>query len=226
MKHSAKLIVILVFAVCALAVFLNTADPGRFGTVGLAKMAPTPTPPAANTTSNANVNIATTTPTPAAGNISVPKTFTLAKDSQAEYGEVAFDHDSHAFKNYTPDGKSVMGCVECHHTDQPKSALKPPDVTSQRDVTLTLDVFKTTTQKVSDCRSCHFQDGNVPDGKTMPTATYTDGATSTKKDMNNQLAYHINCNSCHDAAFKLRPELKSKPGFATSKDCATCHKTN
>jgi len=156
----------------------------------------------------------------------IPKTFTLAKDSLSEYGEVKFDHDAHAFKPYSPDGKSVMGCVECHHTDQPKSALKPPLSTSERDVTLTMEVFQKATQKVSECRACHFQDGNVPDGKTMPSATYTDGGKSTKKELNNELAFHINCNTCHDAAFKLRPELKKTPGFATSKDCTVCHKAS
>ena len=36
-----------------------------------------------------------------------------------------------------------------HHTDQPKAALKPPLVTSQRDVTLTLAVFeKVDTSKI------------------------------------------------------------------------------
>jgi cytochrome c553 len=98
-------------------------------------------------------------------------------------------------------------------------------MTSERDVTMTFEVWKASSQKVTDCRACHFQDGNVPEGKTMPKATYTDAGKSTTKDMNNQLAYHINCNTCHDAAAKLRPELKKKPGFATSKDCAVCHKT-
>jgi len=148
----------------------------------------------------------------------IPKSFVLAKDSLSEYGEVKFDHDSHAFKQYSPDGKSVMGCVECHHTDQPKSALKPPLSTSERDVTLTMEVFQKASQKVSECRACHFQDGNVPEGKTMPV--------SSKKELNNELAFHINCNTCHDAAFKLRPELKTKPGFATSKDCTVCHKAS
>ena len=150
----------------------------------------------------------------------------MGKDSLSEYGEVAFNHDNHAFLKYSADGNSVMACTECHHTDQPKSALKLPDITSERDVALTLDVFKTSTQKVSECRACHFQDGNVPEGKTMPSATYTDAGKTTTKDMNNQLAFHINCNNCHDAAFKLRPELKKKPGFATTKDCTICHKSN
>ncbi|MEO6051480.1 MAG: cytochrome c3 family protein, partial [Pyrinomonadaceae bacterium] len=188
-----------------------------------------PTPPAGNMPANANTAANTAKPSapPApAGDKSIPKHFTLAKDSQSEYGEVAFNHDAHAFQNYSSDGKSVMGCAECHHTDQPKSALKPPLVTSGRDVTLTIDSWKTTAQKVNECRACHFQDGSIPDGKEMPSATYTDGGKSTTKDLTNELAYHINCNTCHDAAFKLRPELKKKPGFATTKDCTTCHKTN
>lgn len=156
----------------------------------------------------------------------IPKSFVLGKDSLSEYGEAAFDHDNHAFKSYSPDGKSVVGCVECHHTDQPKSALKPPLETSERDAVLTMAVYNASDQKVSTCRSCHFQDGSVPDGKTMPSAVYTDGEKKTTKTLTNELAYHINCNTCHDAAAKLRPELKKAPGFATSKDCNICHKTS
>jgi len=156
----------------------------------------------------------------------IEKVFHLGTDSQDEHGEVVFDHDSHAFKNYSPDGKSVMGCVECHHTDQPKAALKPPLKTSQRDVALTNAVFQQSDQKVSNCRTCHFQEGSVPDGKEMPQATYTVDGNAVTKTLNNELAYHINCNTCHDQALAARPELKSKPGFAGSKDCMICHKKN
>ncbi len=238
MKNPAKLIVIAVFGVFVLGLVLHSAGGLETGSRTFAKGNATPTPKAAtsakpaNTAANAAANSAkpsnatantampaTPTPEPAAtGGKEIAKTFTLAKDSQSEYGEVAFNHENHAFKMYSPDGKSVMGCVQCHHTDQPKSALKPPDVTSERDVTLTLAVYKSSPQKVNDCRACHFQDGNVPDGKTMPAAN--------GKDMTNEIAYHINCNGCHDAAFKARPELKSRPGFATSKDCTICHKKN
>lgn len=177
----------------------------------LAKAEPTPTPAA--------VNNAAGKP----GGKTITRSFTLGKDSLSEYGEAPFDHENHAFKNYSPDGKSPVACIECHHTDAPKSALKPPLSTSERDTVLTMEVYQASDQKVSECRACHFQDGNVPDGKTMPSATYADGKTKT---LNNELAYHINCNTCHDAAFKLRPELKQRPGFATSKDCNVCHKTN
>ena len=234
MKNIAKLIIASVFGLSALVMFLGSVGHSRTGSIVRAEGGATPTP-AANVKANVAANsadpnkaTANTTVTPAAtatpakppvaetGDKKIPKSFVLGKDSlSAENGEVPFDHDSHAFQKYSPDGKSVMGCVECHHTDVPKSALKPPFVTSERDTLMTFDVWKTLAQKVSDCRACHFQDGNVPDGKTMPATT---------KDLTNELAYHINCNNCHDAAFKLRPELKSKPGLATSKDCSTCHK--
>ncbi|HEX3101910.1 MAG TPA: cytochrome c3 family protein [Pyrinomonadaceae bacterium] len=207
MKNSAKFTVIVFFGVFMLALILNSAC-GKATSSGAIVTGATPTPASA----------APAKPDAApAGGKEIEKSFTLAKDSQSEYGEAVFNHENHAFKNYSPDGKSVMGCVECHHTDQPKSALKAPYVTSERDTALTIEVYKASAQKVSNCRTCHFQDGQVPDGKEMPKTT---------KDLTNELAYHINCNGCHDAAFKARPELKSKPGFATSKDCTICHKKN
>jgi hypothetical protein len=229
MKNLAKLTVIAVFFLFVLGAFLYSSGGSGSGTRVMAKTAATPTPSMANAIAvpSANKPAANTPSAPAAaGDKMIAKSFTLGTDSQSEYGESTFNHENHAFKMYSPDGKSVMGCVECHHTDQPKSGLKPPLSTSERDVTLTFDEWKKSPQKVNECRACHFQDGAVPDGKTMPSATYTDGGKSVSKDLSNELAFHINCNTCHDEAFKLRPELKSKPGFATSKDCTTCHKKN
>lgn len=229
MKRSAKLAITSVFGAFILAITLAAVGASSRKADAMAKAHTLPTPPAAANTAANKVSAgapANTVAVAKAGGKTIPKTFTLAKDSLSEYGEVAFDHDSHAFKPYSPDGKSVMGCVECHHTDQPKSALKPPLSTSERNAVLTMDVFQTSPQGVTECRACHFQEGNVPDGKTMPSATYTDAGKSTTKTLNNELAFHINCNTCHDAAFKLRPELKQKPGFATSKDCTVCHKSN
>lgn len=226
MKNLAKLCVLGIFALFSFLWFAG----GRASSPGYRAGAQAkPTPPA-NTAVNA-VNSSNTAPTnavpantapanaaPAAGDKKIPKEFTLGKDSVSEYGEVAFNHDTHAGGMYSPDGKAVVGCVECHHTDQPKSALKPPLVTSEREVSLTMDTWKKSGQKVNECRSCHFQDGSVPDGKTMPAAS--------GKDLTNELAYHINCNTCHDAAAKARPELKKKTGFATTNDCLICHKKN
>ena len=226
MKNLAKMIVISVVSLAGLFMFLGSFDRSGAGSVVLAEVAPTPTPrpaptaipPAANTSTPANT--APVTPTaPSSSNKSIPKTFILGKDSASEYGEVEFDHDSHAFMKYSPDGNSVMACVECHHTDQPKSALKPPLVTSEREIAMTLDTWKASSQKVQTCRSCHFQSGNVPDGKEMP---------STTEEWDNKAAYHKNCNSCHDAAIRARPNLKTtaRKGFATSSDCTVCHKAN
>lgn len=158
----------------------------------------------------------------------LPKKITLGKESLSEHGEVAFDHETHSFNKYSPDGKTDIGCAECHHTDQPKSALKPPLVTSERDVVLTVEALKKPgALPVKSCNACHFQEGNVPDGKEMPVATYKDAkGKADTKELTNELAYHNNCNVCHDAAAKLRPELKKKPGFATANDCFICHKKN
>jgi hypothetical protein len=227
MKNLAKLVVVLAFGFLSAAVFLNTVEPPT----SLAQVAGKPTPPAANSNANAaaaNVKPASNTqaaPSPA-GNKTITKSFILGKDSQTEDGEVPFDHETHASKMYSPDGKSTIACIECHHTDQPKSALKPPLSTSERDVTLTLASWQASSQKVNECRTCHFQSGSVPEGKTLPTATYTERGKEVTKDLNNELAYHINCNTCHDAAAKLRPELKGKPGFAMGVDCKICHRPN
>lgn len=149
-----------------------------------------------------------------------PKEMLLAKDSQSDkYGEVAFSHTNHSAKNYSIDGKSVIGCAECHHTDQPKAALKPPLATSERDVVLTAAVLEDAkSTPVKSCRTCHLQAGD--DSKAMPTVTYP-GKTAPEK-LNNEIAYHNNCNTCHDAAIKVRADLKGKiPG---TNDCAKCHK--
>lgn len=217
-----KIFIIGVVAVAAGIICIGDFGLSRIGSFASAQSKPTPTP----TPAPANTAPAPTPVKPAAGDKTIPKEFTLSKDSLSEYGDSPFDHENHAFKPYSPDGKTVVGCTECHHTDQPKSALKPPLATSERDVALTHDVWKASAQKVNECRTCHFQDGNVPDGKTMPSATYKVGGKSTTKDLNNENAYHINCNTCHDAAFAIRPELKKKAGFATDKDCTICHKKN
>jgi hypothetical protein len=233
MKNLAKLSVLGIFALFCFAWMVNglASAPGY-----RVRAQAQPTPPAnantgnaaipANMTINANANGSTAVnANTAAGNTvsnagkSIPKNFTLGKDSLSEEGEAAFDHETHSTGLYSPDGKSTIGCVVCHHTDQPKSALKPPLVTSERDVPLTMESWKASSQKVNNCRSCHFQaGGDIPDGKTMPVIG--------EKEYNNKEAYHKNCNECHDAAFKERPDLKKKPGFATGIDCLICHKKN
>jgi hypothetical protein len=149
-----------------------------------------------------------------------PKEVVLGKDSQSDkWGEVAFNHENHATKNYTIDGKAVISCVECHHTDQPPADIKAPLKTSERAVILTTASLAAADAKpVKSCRACHLQAGD--DSATIPSVTYADKPAPTK--LTNEVAYHTNCNVCHDKAIAARPTLKGKiPG---STECAACHK--
>ena len=149
-----------------------------------------------------------------------PKEVTLAKDSQSDkYGEVAFNHENHSLKKYSADGTAVLSCVECHHTDQPPTSLKPPLKTSERSVVLTAEILVPADAKaVKSCRACHLQAGD--DSAAMPVVQYPDKPAPTK--LTNEVAYHLNCNVCHDKAIAARPALKGKvPG---SNDCVPCHK--
>ncbi len=149
-----------------------------------------------------------------------PKEVVLDKDSQSDkYGDVAFNHENHTSKMYSIDGKGMLSCVECHHTDQPASALKAPLKTSEREVALTAALLQAADAKpVKICRACHLQAGD--DSAPIPTVTYPDKPAPVK--VTNEVAYHTNCNICHDKAVAARPTLKGKvPG---TNDCITCHK--
>ena len=149
-----------------------------------------------------------------------PKEIVLGKDSQSDkYGEVPFNHENHLVKKYSIDGQSVLTCVECHHTDQPAASLKAPLKTSERTVVLTTEALAAADAKgVKKCRACHLQAGD--DSAPMPEIKYPDKPAPTK--LNNEVAYHLNCNVCHDKAIAARPTLKGKvPG---SNDCIPCHK--
>src|SRR6266481_5157207 len=148
-----------------------------------------------------------------------PKKVKLDTDSlDDKWGEVAFDHETHSIKSYNPDGKTVTSCVFCHHTDEPKESLKPPRITSERNVALTADVLKdAAAAPVKGCRTCHLQAGD--DSKPLPVI---------KKDgkdlkLDNEAAYHTNCFACHDAAIKARPDLAAKISGSDPKGCAKCH---
>ena len=245
MKNVVKLVAVSVFALAALFIFLSGISISGINAAGFSPARATPTPPknensnvgntAANSAANSNAtaspaakpsNTAANSSTASGSGKKVQTVFHLGTDSlDPQNGDVQdFDHEAHASnKEYSEDGKSEVTCIECHHTDQAKSKLKLPYSTSERDEELTMAVWQKSDQKVSDCRACHFQnDDLVPDGKTMPT-----DAKGT--ELTNKIAYHRNCNSCHDAAFSKRPDLKSKnKKFATSdgKDCAICHKSN
>lgn len=148
-----------------------------------------------------------------------PKKIKLDTDSlDDKWGEVAFDHENHTTKNYTPDGKALGTCIECHHTDQPKANLKPRLVTSERNVALTVDVLKdAAAAPVKGCRSCHLQAGD--DSKPLPVITKDDKQLK----LDNEVAYHTNCFACHDAAIKARPDLATKTSGSDPKGCVKCH---
>jgi cytochrome c553 len=148
-----------------------------------------------------------------------PKKAKLSTDSlDDKWGDVAFDHETHTLKNYTPDGKAAPACVECHHTDQPKANLKPPLVTSERNVVLTAEVLKDAAAgPVKMCRGCHLQAGE--DSKPLPVIT----KDSKQVKLDNEVAYHTNCFACHDAAIKARPDLAARISGSDRTGCVKCH---
>ncbi|HEU4595457.1 MAG TPA: hypothetical protein VFS10_09970, partial [Pyrinomonadaceae bacterium] len=74
--------------------------------------------------------------------------YKLSTDSKnPKATSVPFSHVNHATKNYSADGTKPIGCVECHHTDQPaaEAAKHPPLATAHpadRTVTLTAETVK------------------------------------------------------------------------------------
>ena len=148
-----------------------------------------------------------------------PKKLKLGTDSlDDKWGEIAFDHENHTIKNYSPDGKTTGTCVTCHHTDQPKEKLTPPLVTSERNVVLTADLLKdAAAAPVKGCRSCHLQAGD--DTKPLPVIT----KDSKQVKLDNEVAYHTNCFACHDVAIKARPDLATKISGSDPKGCNKCH---
>ena len=152
------------------------------------------------------------------------KLSTDSKKDKTKSLSVPFSHVNHASKKYSIDGTKVIGCAECHHTDQPaaEAAKHPPLKTAypaDRTVTLTDATAKDPkTPKVESCRACHAQEGEKPKiGDAIPEVTYDGDTDPTVLD--NEEAYHRNCNVCHDQATELR-KLKTAP---TTNECAKCH---
>src|SRR3712207_2067644 len=139
----------------------------------------------------------------------VPKDeYKLSTDSKKDKTKslsVPFSHVNHATKNYSIDGTKVIGCAECHYTDQPaaEAANLPPLKTAHpadRTVTHTAETAKDPkTPKVESCRACHAQEGAKPKlGDAIAEITYEGDTDPTI--LTNEEAYHRNCNTCHDAA--------------------------
>src|SRR5215204_2984526 len=138
------------------------------------------------------------------------KLSTDSKKDKAKSLPVPFSHVNHATKNYSIDGTKPIGCVECHHTDQPAAeAAKHPPLETAHDPK---------TPKVDSCRACHAQEGDKPKiGDAIPEVTYEGDTDPTV--LNNEEAYHRNCNGCHDQATELR-KIKTAP---TNNECIKCH---
>jgi hypothetical protein len=152
------------------------------------------------------------------------KLSTDSKKDKAKSIAVTFSHVNHTTKNYSVDGTKPIGCVECHHTDQPaaEAAKHPPlksAIPADRTATLTAETVKDPkTPEVHTCRSCHAQEGDKPKLlAAIPEVTYegdTDPTTLT-----NEEAFHRNCNSCHDQAVEKRKGINAP----STNECAKCH---
>lgn len=150
-----------------------------------------------------------------------PKAILLNKTPKTtkspDKNRVPFDHVTHSTKPYSADMKSIIGCVECHHTDQPKSALKGVLKTSERDEVLTTEsLAKASAKPVKSCASCHAQEGTKPASLAEnPSVTYPDDPDPVT--LTNEEAYHRNCITCHESAKKINAATKAPTA------CAQCH---
>jgi hypothetical protein len=157
------------------------------------------------------------------------KPIILAKDSEAKDGELkkeaAFDHVKHSTDpKYGLDGKTIVGCADCHHTDQPKAPAGQDYLKKfERTELLTAAQLDKSKQAVKSCRNCHFQATAEPtDEYPPPSIEYPkeSGKKATKDVINNEEAYHLNCNTCHDQA--LKNKSRATPAKAPQA-CADCH---
>jgi hypothetical protein len=151
------------------------------------------------------------------------KPIILAKDSDDPKSgplkpEAAFDHVKHStLPLYGPDGKTVAACIDCHHTDQP-AAPQGFLTKFERKEALTAKQLEASKESVKSCRACHFQ------ASAEETDDYPPKSVTYPKEMNrppsgkltNEIAYHLNCNTCHDAAKKRDAKIKAP---VTCDDC-------
>lgn len=154
------------------------------------------------------------------------KPIILAKDSEDPKNgelkpEAAFDHVKHSTKpEYSLDGKSVLACVECHHTDQPSAPAGQEYLKKfERKEVLTAKQLETSKENVKSCRACHFQASSDATDEYPPASVTYPSATNRPPSgkLTNDIAYHLNCNTCHDAAKKRDPNLKAP------QTCTDCH---
>lgn len=144
----------------------------------------------------------------------------------AKLGGVKFSHAEHITKNRSVDGTKPIACVECHHTAQPasevvKHPLHKTAFPADRTTTLTADLFEKdpNAPPVTACTDCHARAGTKP--KLLPEIpTIKIEGVAEPVVLDNQQAFHRNCNSCHDEVAKTG---RASTG-PTSKKCVACHK--
>ena len=144
----------------------------------------------------------------------------------AKLGGVKFSHIEHTTKNRSVDGTKPIACVECHHTAQPasevvKHPLHKTAFPADRTTTLTADLFEKdpSAPPVTLCGDCHARAGMKP--KLLPeTPKITIEGSAEPVVLDNQQAFHRNCNSCHDEVAKTG---RASTG-PTAKKCVACHK--
>ncbi len=137
MKKS--LAIVFLFGAAALYLF---SYGGQFIESGLAQDKPDAKP-----TATPEAKPAAEAAAPAAQAGKIPDVIVLGKDSKL--GSVTFNHVKHNGGEYSIDGTTAIGCVECHHTAQPAAELEkhPPLKTAwpaDRTTTLTAELFTDT----------------------------------------------------------------------------------
>jgi hypothetical protein len=151
------------------------------------------------------------------------KPIILAKDSDDPKSgelkpEAAFDHvKPSTLPAYGFDGKTVPSCVDCHHTDQPASTVGFLKKFERKEV-LTAKQLEASKEPVKSCRACHFQpSAEETDEYPPPSVTYPkEMSRPPSGKLTNEIAYHLNCNTCHDAAKKRDAKIKAP---VTCDDC-------
>lgn len=144
----------------------------------------------------------------------------------AKLGGVKFSHTDHITKNRSIDGTKPIACVECHHTAQPasevvKHPLHKTAWPADRTTTLTAELLEKdpTAPPVNACTECHARAGTKP--KLLPEfpKIKVEGVAE-PITLDNQQAFHRNCNTCHDEVAKTGRATTGP----TSKKCVACHK--
>jgi hypothetical protein len=157
------------------------------------------------------------------------KPIILAKDSHdSKWGELrpeaAFDHAKHSTEvMYSLDGKTLNSCVECHHTAQPKPPAGQEYLKkSDRTATLTAAQLEASKDPVQSCRACHFQEswegGDSPASVKYPKKS----GKPPSGVLTNENAYHLNCNSCHEAVAARESTVKDSR-IKPPSQCSDCH---